>query len=327
MNILSQVRRAGLNTIEASLLFGQAPMLDIAAISAELQTMTDGELPEIVERQGAGSNLSVVLRADGCEIVIDVEDAPRPRAAFIYALDWPLLHRAFPEADEVLGSHAASVQVTVVAEYDLVANDMGLDNTNSGMVRSLMAARVVAALCRLAKPMAIYWQPSEMVFKPGTFLREFEIQPVSVLTRVTPFTSNRLFGGVRAVGGSTRGASLLLGKETVLEEAPVPVDWVTSTLHSFVAASVAEGAYLPHLSVYAPTQGDVIIVRHLDWSPEINRPHISLDVRRIADIGYNAEAVPQSAEAQQPRPGGHWDGQERRMRPRTAKPFGRRGLS
>lgn len=326
MNMVAQVKRAGLDaTTELSLLYAQPCRIEAAAIAAELGKRLPGERPEVVEDSISGAHGVAVLQVGGCEIVIDVVDSPRPASAFANAIDWPMLHRTFPDAGEVVPAHKACVRITVVAEYDLVAQDMGVDTANTCLARSMMAGHVATVLCRLTPPTAVYWQSCEMLFKPTTFLREFEMQPVAVFTRVTPFSSNRRIGGVRVVGGSTKGAALLLGKEAVLEEAPVPVAWMMTTLHSFLAASEAEGAYLPHLSIYSPTQGDAIIVRHQDHSPEIPEPHVSLEVRRVADIGFDADRVYEIGETQAPARR-NWDGRERRTRPASAKPFGRRGL-
>ena len=114
--------------------------------------------------------------------------------------------------------------------------------------------------------------------------------------------------------------------EVVLEEAPVPVEWVMRKLHAFVARSHQRGGYLPHLATFTPSKGDIIIVRHLASTPEIPDEHISLEVRRADEAGFDATAANgYDVTPKVTKPA--WDGRERRRRPQTAKPFGRRGLN
>jgi hypothetical protein len=327
MNFVAQMKRSGLETAsESSLLYEDLPQLDASEFAARLeQAIGTNAAVADVEDQAAGTARYISLTVGGCGVAIEASKNTRPAPAYFEALEWPMVHRNFPEAEEVVRNHRALVHIAVEAEYDAVANALGMRPVNTNFTRSLLAARVAAAVCRIAVPSAIHWKGCEMLYKPGPFLRELDTEPVDIFVKVTPFSSNRLIGGVRAVGGSTRGAYELLGREVVLEEAPVPVDWAIRALHAFVARCHANGRVMPHLATFAPGKGDILIVRHLESTPEIDEPHISLEVRRADEVGFDATHVDDIALATVSKP--KWDGSERRARPKNAKPFGRRGLA
>jgi hypothetical protein len=323
MNFVALMKRSGLEVAtESTLLYDAVPHFDAAELAAQLEPILNGDPVMIVKEEVAGPTRYLTFKAGGCNIIVEAGNAIRQRASYFEALDWPMLHRTFPDAEEAVRAHRAHVQITVEVEYDAVANALGMRPVNSSFARSLLAGRVTAAVCRIAMPTGIYWKGCEMLYRPGPFLRQLDTEPVDLFVRVTPFSSNRPIMGVRAIGASTRGAFDLLGREVVLEEAPVPVEWAMRTLHGFVARCHANGAYLPHLSTYAPSKGDIMIVRHLTSTPEIDEPHISLEVRRVEEVGYDA-AMDAFAPVEKPR----WDGIERRTRPKSARPFGRRGLN
>ena len=69
-----------------------------------------------------------------------------------------------------------------------------------------------------------------MLYRPDQFLAGFETDPASVFVRTTPFSSNREVREIRMIGASTRGASGFMGTEAVLEEAPLPLEWIMETL-------------------------------------------------------------------------------------------------
>lgn len=327
MNFVARMKNAGLETAtECTLLYADMPRLDATEFVARLeQAIGPNAAVSDIRDHAAGSTHYLSFMASGCAVAIEASKDTRPAPVYFEALDWPMLHRTFPEAEEAVRNHTAHIQVAVEAEYDAVANALGMRAVNTSFTRSILAGRAAAAICRTAIPLAIHWKDSEMLFKPGPFLRELETEPVEIFVKVTPFSSNRMIGGVRAVGGSTRGAADLLGCEVVLEEAPVPVDWVMRTLHSFVARCHSEGRFLPHLATYAPGKGDIMIVRHLESTPEIDTPHVSLEVRRADEFGFDATDADDLALAKVKKP--NWDGRERRQRPQSAKPFGRRGLA
>lgn len=327
MNFVSQMKRSGLETAtECTLLYDEPPQLDAADFVARLEgAVGNNSTVSDLRDLAAGSTHYLSMITGGCTLAIEIGKDTRPPAVYFEALDWPMLHRYFPEAEGVIRNHHAQVNIVVEAEYDAVANALGMRPVNTSFTRSLLAARAAVAVSRIAMPSAIHWRGCEMLYKPGPFIREVETEPVDLFVKVTPFSSNRQINGIRAVGGSTRGAFDLLGKEVVLEEAPVPVDWVLRTLHAFVARSHANGAYLPHLATFAPGKGDILIVRHLDSTPEIDEPHVSLEVRRADECEYDASLDEHEAELARRKP--RWDGAERRTRPRSAKPFGRRGLA
>lgn len=327
MNFVSQMKKSGLETAtEATLLFEELPGFDAAALVPRLEPLLNGDPLTVVKEEVTGQTRYITMTARGCVVTVEAGNMVRQAAAYFEALDWPMLHRTFPDAEEVVRSHRAHVHISVEVEYDAIANGLGMRSVNSSFTRSLLAGRVAAAVCRIAMPTAIYWKGCEMLHKPGPFLRELDTEPAGLFVRVTPFSSNRQIGGVRVIGASTRGAFELLGREVVLEEAPVPVDWAMRTLHGFVARCHHDGGYLPHLATYAPAKGDIIIVRHLASTPEIHEEHISLEVRRADEPGYdatvsNGTTIPPKVT----KPA--WDGRERRTRPQSAKPFGRRGLN
>ncbi|MAS07928.1 MAG: hypothetical protein CL534_25015 [Ahrensia sp.] len=327
MNFVAQMKRSGLETAtECSLLFEDLPQLDASEFAGRLEQAigTNAAVADI-EDQAAGTAHYISLTAGGCRIAVEVSKNTRPPPVYFEALDWPMLHRNFPEAEEIVRGHHALIHISVEAEYDAVANALGMRPVNTTFTRNLLAARAAAAVSRIAMPSAIHWKGCEMLYKPGPFLRELDTEPVELFVKVTPFSSNRQIGGVRAVGGSTRGAYELLGREVVMEEAPVPVDWVIRALHAFVTRCQANGGLLPHLATFAPGRGDILIVRHLESTPEIQEPHISLEVRRADEVGFDATHVDDIALATVTKP--KWDGAERRARPKSAKPFGRRGLA
>jgi hypothetical protein len=274
----------------------------------------------------AGHARYITLQTGGCIVTLEASDATRQAAVYFDALDWPMLHRTFPDAEDAVRRHGANVHIRVEAEYDAVANALGMRPMNTSYARNLLAGRVAAAVSRIAMPLAIHWKGCEMLYKPSPFLRELDTEPIDLFVRVTPFSSNRQIGGVRVIGASTRGAFQIMGREVVLEEAPVPVDWAMRTLHGFVARCHNNGGFLPHLSTYSPLKGDIMIVRHLTSTPEIEEEHVSLQVRRADEYGYDVTHLDRpDAELKIKRP--HWDGTERRMRPNNAKAFGRRGLN
>jgi hypothetical protein len=250
----------------------------------------------------------------------------RPRAAYFEALEWPMLHQSFDDAEAMVTKHRASAHVTVETEFDAMATALGLSSTNSNFSRAKLAAAVAVTFCRFDMPEAIHWKPCEMLYRPGPFIRQFETDPISLFVRVTPFSSNREVGGVRVIGASTRAAADFLGLETVLEEAPVPVLWAMTTVEKFISQCHAHGTYLPHLASFSPNHGDVVLVRHMEATPEIDQPHISLEVRLAAQAGYDAASI-DHVESPPIRRAPQWDGIERRTRPHNAKPFGRRGLT
>lgn len=327
MNFVAQMKNSGLETAtECSLLYPDLPGLEAGDFIARFEAAigSNAAVSDVVEETASSAHY-ISLTASGCRVAIEVGKNTRPPAAFFEALEWPLLHRNFHEAEAMVRDHHACVRVMVEAEYDAVANALGVRPVNTSFTRNLVAARAAASVARIAVPSAIHWVGCDMLYKPGPFLRELDTEPVELFVKVTPFSSNRIVDGVRAVGGSTRGAADLLGREVVLEEAPVPVDWVLHTLHAFVARCQAEGRYMPHLATHSTGKGDILIVRHLDSTPEIDVPHISLEVRRADEFGYDASRA--EHEGPVPVSGSGWDGKERRVRPRNAKPFGRRGLA
>lgn len=327
MNFVSQMKRSGLETsTECTLLYDDLPQLDAAEFVARLETVI-GNNAAVSDLQdlAAGSAHYLSLTTGGCTVSLEASKSTRPPAVYFEALEWPMLHRCFPDAEAVVRGHHAQVKIVVEAEYDAVANALGMRPVNTTYTRALLAARAAAALSRIALPAAIHWRGCEMLYKPGPFIREVDTEPVNLFVKITPFSSNRQINGVRGVGGSTRGAFELLGKEVVLEEAPVPVDWVLRTLHGFVARCHNNGGFFPHLATYAPGKGEILIVRHLDSTPEIQEPHVSLEVRRADEFEYDATV--EATEAEIARRKSRWDGAERRTRPKSAKPFGRRGLA
>jgi hypothetical protein len=328
MNFVAQMTKPGLEvTTESTLLLDGLPQFDAKTLVSHLEPLLNGDPVQILKEDVTEHNRYITLQASGCIITIEAGNDIRQAAAYFEALDWPMLHRMFPDAEAAVRTHLAHVHISVEIEYDAMATALGIRAMNASFTRSMLAARVTVAACRCAMPMAIHWKSCEMLYKPGPFIRELETDPVSLFVRVTPFSSNRQIGGMRVIGGSTRGAAALLGAEAVLEEAPVSVDWAMATLHMFVSRCHAKGAYLPHLTTFAPSKGDVIVVRHLDSSPEIDQPHVSLEVRLAAEFGYDAAMdapvaiQPASMAAQK------WSGTDRRVRPRSAKPFGRRSLT
>lgn len=327
MNFVSQMKKSGLETAtETTLLFDELPGFDAAAILPRLEPLLDGDPVTVLKEEVVGRTRYITLQARGCIVSVEAGNIVRQAAAYFEALDWPMLHRTFPDAEEVVRGHRSHVHISVEIEYDAVANGLGMRPVNTSFARSVLAGRLAAAVCRIAMPSAIYWKGCEMLHKPGPFLRELDTEPIDLFVRVTPFSSNRQLGGVRMIGASTRGAFELLGREVVLEEAPVPVDWAMRTLHGFVARCHHAGGYMPHLATYSPSKGDIIIVRHLASTPEIQEEHISLEVRRAMEPGFDAtvaDGVNTPPKVTKPA----WDGRERRTRPQTAKPFGRRGLN
>ncbi|GAB4348522.1 MAG: hypothetical protein Kow0026_03110 [Oricola sp.] len=308
------------------MLFQELPGFDAALLMPRLEPLLAGDPVTVLKEEVVGATRYITLRARGCIVTLEAGNAVRRPAAYFEALDWPMLHRTFPDAEDVVRAHRAHVHIRAEAEYDAIANGLGMRPSNTSYARNLLAGRVAMAVCRIAMPTAIHWKGCEMLYKPGPFLREMDTEPIDLFVRVTPFSSNRQVGGVRVIGASTRGAHELLGKEVVLEEAPVPVDWAMRTLQGFVARCHHNGGYLPHLATYAPSRGDIIIVRHLASTPEIQEEHISLEVRCASEPGYDATmadgiAIPPRVT----KPA--WDGRERRTRPASAKPFGRRGLN
>ncbi|MFZ2103605.1 MAG: hypothetical protein WAU86_23885, partial [Oricola sp.] len=232
MNFVAQMKRSGLETAtECTLLYEGVPQFEATELVSRLEQLLNGDYVGILRDEHATSARYIVLRAGGCHITIEASNFIRPAAAYFEALEWPMLHRSFPDAEEIVRSHHGHVHISVETEYDAVANALGMRPVNTTFARNLLAARVAAAVCRLAMPQAIYWKSCEMLHKPSPFLRELDTEPVDLFVRVTPFSSNRQIHGVRAVGASTRGAFELLGREVVLEEAPVPVDWAMRTLY------------------------------------------------------------------------------------------------
>lgn len=327
MNFVVRMRRAGLQvTTESTLFYPSVPQVTAAEVAAHLDSMLDREKTTVVKEEVSASARYISLQASGCNIRIEAGTTTRPPAAYFEALDWPMLHLSFPEAETVVRGHRAHVHVTAEAEYDAVANTLGVRALNTSYARNLVAGRVMAALCRVAQPTGIHWRGCEMTYMPGHFVRELETNPLSLFVRVTPFSSNRYLHDMRMVGASTRGAFELLGREVVLEEAPVPAQWTMRTLHEFVSRSHASGGYPPHLATFSTSRGDAMIVRHLVGTPDIEEEHISLELRASPGLGYDASRV-HAADIGPPPPRPRWDGIERRSRPRSAKSFGRRGLN
>lgn len=326
MNFVSQMKKAGLEVpTECTLMYDAEPSFEADSLISGLQALLNGDVVSLDSDGTAGPNRYLRLSTGGCTIAIEAGNDVRQRAAYFDALDWPMLHRGFEDAEDVVGAHQAHIHIKVETEFDAVANALGVRAMDTSLTRSKLAANVAAALCRLNMPTAIHWKPCEMLYRPRSFLRGLETDPVSIFVRITPFSSNKETGGVRMIGASTRGAADILGMEAVLEEAPVPVQWAMSTLQKFISQCHAEGKYMPRLTTYGPKPGDILVVRHLDSTPEIDVPHVSLEVRRCDEAGFVAgEADPGPLK---PQPAAsNWNGAERRTRPRTAKPFGRRRL-
>ena len=327
MNFAAQMKKSGLETAtESTLLMEDLPGFDAAALVPRLEPLLNGDPVTVIKEEVAGRIRYITLQTGGCIVTVEASNLTRQTAIYFEALDWPMLHRTFPDAEDAVRRHSAHVHIRIEAEYDAVANALGMRPINTNFARNLLAGRVAAAISRIAMPIAIYWKGCEMLYKPGPFLRELGTEPIDLFVRVTPFSSNRQIGGVRVIGASTRGAFQMMGRELVLEEAPVPVDWAMRTLHTFVARCHHEGGFLPHLSTFSPVKGDILIVRHLTSTPEIQEEHISLEVRRAEEFGYDASYLDRPGEQlaiKRPK----WDGTERRMRPKNAKPFGRRGLN
>ena len=326
MNFVAQMKRATKQVAtECTLLLRHRPVFDTARFISELSTRLGIESLAVNSDGYAGSYRVISVNAAACNITIELTESVRPRAAYFEALDWPMLHRTFPEAEQLVTAHGAHVHVMVETEYDAIlgADDIGLGGTN--YARSRLAGTVVAVICEMAEPTAVHWKQGEMLYRPDQFLDGFENDPASVFVRATPFSSNREVRDVRLIGASTRGASGFMGTEAVLEEAPLPLEWIMETLRGFVSHCCDRGAYLPHLESYRPVEGDLIVVRHLAASPEIVEPHVSLEVRQAAAFGYHSVAAANEnlIPVRRPEP---WNGVERRSRPRSAATFGRRGL-
>ncbi|WP_210268621.1 hypothetical protein [Oricola thermophila] len=320
------MKRSGLETAsEATLVFGEFPRLDPEVLITGLAPFLNGTPVIPLNDEAADGTGCIKLQTRGCIVTVTAGRRIRKVSACFEALDWPMLHRTFPDAESVLRAHDAQVVLRVETEYDAVAKGLGMRSANTSYGRNLLAGQATAAICSIAMPAAIHWKGCEMLYRPDMFLRAMEAEPVALFVRVTPFSSNRQIEGVRAIGASTRGAFDLLGKEVVLEEAPVPVDWVMRTLHGFIAHCQNNGGYPAHQATYATPDGDAIVVRHLTSTPDIPEDHISLEVRRAVEPGYEA-ASSRGFDVQPKVARPAWDGKERRTRPATAKPFGRRGL-
>ncbi|TCD15017.1 hypothetical protein [Oricola cellulosilytica] len=307
-------------------MYDSEPSFDAQALISGLQALSNGDVVSLDSDGTAGPNRYLRLSTGGCSIAIEAGNDVRQRAAYFEALDWPMLHRSFEDAEEVVRAHQAHIHITVETEFDAVANALGVRAMDTSLTRNKLAANVAAALCRLDMPTAVHWKPCEMLYRPAPFLRELETNPVAIFVRVTPFSSNKEVAGVRLIGASTRGAADILGMEAVLEEAPIPVFPAMDLLQSFVSHCHGRGAYLPHLSTYSPQDGEIVLVRHLESTPEIAEAHVSLEIRQSAEAGYDS-SDPNVEDIATPRTQATWDGGERRSRPRTAKPFGRRRLT
>ncbi|WP_421858326.1 hypothetical protein [Oricola sp.] len=326
MNFVAQMKRASKQVAtECSVLFASVPGLEVSALSEELCAILAIQSLAIEGDDFTGPNRVVAFRAAACEVTIELSETIRPRAAYFDALDWPLLHRTFPEVEDRLAKHMAQVHITVETEYDAIAGAgrIGLGATH--YARAQLAGAVVTAICRLATPLAIHWKSCEMLFHPESFVAALDTDPVSAFVRATPFSSNREIDEVRLIGASTRGASEFLGTEAVLEEAPLPLDWVMATLSGFVSHCRDRGAYPPHLEKYLTETGDQIVVRHLAATPEIVEPHVSLEVCKAPAFGFDIASA-DFEDLRPPRRAVSWNGVERRSRPKSAKTFGRRGL-
>jgi hypothetical protein len=253
MNFVAQMKKAGVEVAtECTLLFGELPHIDPDPFLEMLSNTLDIETIRLVSDQHAGPNRYLTISAAGCRISIEFGNDIRPRAAYFEALEWPMLHQSFDDAEAMVTKHRASAHVTVETEFDAMATALGLSSTNSNFSRAKLAAAVAVTFCRFDMPEAIHWKPCEMLYRPGPFIRQFETDPISLFVRVTPFSSNREVGGVRVIGASTRAAADFLGLETVLEEAPVPVLWAMTTVEKFISQCHAHGTYLPHLASFSP---------------------------------------------------------------------------
>ena len=51
-----------------------------------------------------GHTALITVNAAACNITLELTDAVQPRAAYFEALDWPMLHRTFPEAEDLVSS-------------------------------------------------------------------------------------------------------------------------------------------------------------------------------------------------------------------------------
>lgn len=320
------MKKAGLEVAtESTLMFPEMPEFTAAQLIDVLSPLLSGDHIDLLKDEAAGRNRYMTLQAGGCIVGIEAVNDVRPAAAYFEALDWPLLHLSFPDAETVVRNHTAHVHISVEIEFDPMANALGLKPQNTTYARSLLNARVAEAVSRLAMPGAIHWKSSAMLHMPERFSRDLEADPASLFVRITPFSSNRQVGGVRLIGASTRGAAPILGREIVLEEAPLPAEWAQSMMKAFISQCHADGEILSHLTTFCPSPGDILVVRHMKSTPEIAMEHISLEVRKAEEHDYDA-SFSAYQRAPEPDPEQKWDGVERRNRPRTAKAFGRRGL-
>lgn len=205
------------------------------------------------------------VMAGDYRILVSQNPQPLGLEGFRQALGMPFTGMIFPNARAAVEGHRANTFITIGkgpigisadmlrSRFGDVLAETSAFTTSEDAARALQLCRDLTSLLIGGNPAsAIHWCVGDNLVPQAFFDAAVEAGSLTPLN-VRPFlasSAGRLGPGL-PIGVTGNGSQWLVGKIVSIEEAPVPLEWLLTTLYSFVDFCVQRGSLIPHQDTFS----------------------------------------------------------------------------
>jgi hypothetical protein len=259
------------------------PAVDCAILHERHQPMDGRRLFDAISvlaaKYGLGARCNLTVTSTEKDIHVLVGDhrilvsqnaKPLGPDGFRMALTSPFTGMIFPGAREAVARHQANTFVTVgkgpigVPE-DVLYSTLGKVMAEEWAFTTSEEASAAMALCRDLTDVvikgnpasAIHWCVSDNLVPQAYFERAVAASDLTLLA-IRPYltsSAGRLGEGL-PVGVTANGSQWLLGKMVAIDEAPVPVPWLLSTLNGFINLCLIRSSLIADKDTFSVEEQD-----------------------------------------------------------------------